>query len=285
VIVATRRKTDSLLFLRRIAPIATCVCTFFVSLASAAEIPVEYRATVARSAMIANLLTVHQISANRAHDELKRRGILKTEQRLRGWVSDFTLQTASVLVTFVGDVDGVPHALYRVVVPAEGKITIEALAPAQPLDESERARFAARNLAIAEFAKRGKHCAERYDTVVLPVTTRADPFMYVYQLAANDKPRVARVGGEVRYEVSANGAHIDDQRTFGEGCLELAIPKRWGRAKAEAIKLTQMSDLTPTEWHLFVNRTSFQALDVETPESGMVWAVRERKIEFVGPMK
>ena len=269
---------------RRVAPIATCVCTIFVSLASAAEIPDEYRATVARSTMLANLLTVHQVSAHRANDELERRGVLKKEQRLRGWITDFMLEPASVLVTFVGDVGGVPHVLYRVNVPTKGSIEVEALAPAQPLDDSERVRFAARNLAIAEFAKRGQHCAEHYDTVVLPVAGRADPYLYVYQLALNDKRRVARVGGEVRYEVSADGVHIDDQRTFSEGCLELAIPKRWG-AKTETIKMTHVPDLTPTEWHLFVNRTSYRALDVETPESGMVWAVRERKIEFVGRMK
>jgi len=265
---------------RRAASIAACVATFFAAYAPAEEIPGEYRASVARSSMLASLLTVHQLSAQRANHELERRGILKKDHRVRGWVSDFELEPSGVFVTYVGDVDGAPHALYRVDVPVEGAVVVETLTPAAPLTESERVRFAARNLAIAEFAKRGKHCAAHYDTVVLPVAAQADPYMYVYLLAENEK-RAVHVGSEVRYEVSADGAHIDDERTFSENCLALAVPRRKDRAKAVAIRMTHVPDPTPTEWHLFVNRTSYQPLDVETPESGMRWAVRNRKIEFV----
>ena len=269
---------------RRVALIATCAATFLSHPASAADVPGDYRATVERSNLIGSLLTVHQLSAQSANAELERRGILKKDQRVRGWVADFKLEPASVLVTFVGDVEGVPHALYRVSVPTKGSIKVETLIPAQPLDESERARFAARNLAIAEFAKRGEHCAEHYDAVVLPVAAGLDPYMYVYLLAANEN-RVVHVGSEVRYEISADGAHFDDQRTFSEGCLELAVLKRKDREKAAPIRMTHLPDPTPTEWHLFVNRAANQALDVETPESGMVWTVRRQKIEFLGLKK
>jgi len=257
--------------------------TFVANPASAAGIPDEYQLEVTRSEIMGTLLDVHQLAGSIARGELEKLGILKKDSRIRGWISVPKNHPPGILVTFTGEEAGVPLALYRVVVDDKGPSGVEKLTPAQPLYESDRIRVAARDLAIGEFAARRTRCAESYDAIVTFFESAADPFLFVYLLPTNDDRRVAHVGGEVRYEISGDGTRIDDQRTFGESCLTLDIPKKKNREKADVIRLKEMTDPAPTEWQVFVSRVSHRTLEVETPESGLVWKVQKGKIELPGP--
>jgi hypothetical protein len=271
---------------RRIAPITTCIIACLASIASAAEAPAEYRETVSMSNLVGAILTLHHLSTKLANDEMERRGVLKKDQRVQGWITEIKSEPQGVLVTYVGDEGGVPHALYRVMV-TKGRTNkgFEALSPAQPLSKAESARFAARTLAIADFAKRGERCAPRYDALVFPMGRHGDPYMYVYMLAATDESRVAIAGGDMRYEISADGVHIDDRKPLTENCATLSIPRAKDRDKAAPNKMTLGEDPTPNEWHAFLTRRYYQALDIETPDSRLAWSVRAGKIEFVGKME
>jgi len=256
-----------------------------VTPATAADIPSEYKVEVTRSSIMGTLLELHQLAGSIARDELEKRGILKTDSRINGWISAPKNHPAGILVTFTGEEAGLPLALYRVVVDEKGPSDIEVLTPAQPLSESDRVRVAARDLATAEFAKRGTKCAERHDAIVTFFESARDPFLFVYLLPTRDDRRVAHVGGEVRYEISADGTRIDDQRVFGESCLTLDIPAKRKREKADVIRMKERTDPAPTEWQVFVSRISHRTLEVETPESGLVWKVQKGNIELVGPAR
>lgn len=270
---------------RRVAPIVACVATLFSPIVSAAEVPAEYRETIAMSNLVGTILTLHHMSARLANNEMSRRGVFKKDARVQGWITEMKSDPQGVLVTYVGDEGGVPRALYRVMV-SEGRADkgYEALSPEQPLNKSESARFAARMLAIAEFARSAVRCVPRYEAVVLPMGRPLDPYMYVYLLAATDEAGVAVAGGDVRYEISADGVHVDDRKPLNESCTTLSVPKRRDREKAAPTKMTLGSEPTPNEWHAFFSRRYYRVLDVATPDSRLTWSARDGKIEFVGPM-
>ncbi|HEV7609813.1 MAG TPA: hypothetical protein VGO61_20930 [Steroidobacteraceae bacterium] len=262
---------------RRLIPVAVLIAFLVPAPGAAAEMPGEYREAVDRAAMLGTAIFVHDAAAARATDELFRRRVIKKDKRLRGWITDIAQNPSGVIVTFVGEEGGSAQALYRVRVPAgEAPLVYEALKPAQPLSDSERARFAARTLAIGQFTKRPERCAKSYNTVVLPMARPGDPFILVYLLAATDEPGVVIAGGHVRYEVSPDGAHIEGERTFTKTCFEMPHDK-----DAVALTMTHLLDPTPTEIQVFLSRLHDVPLYVSTVQSGMMWLVDGSRIEFI----
>lgn len=273
----------SLTSARRLAVIAAAfLMTVRVVGALGADTPGEYLTAVQRNSQLGISLYLHDVAAARASDELMDRRIFKKDKRIQGWITDVAEKLDGIIVTFVGEDGGAAKALYRVTIPfGDGKVEYQALKPAQPLTESQRARVAARALAIAEFQKREERCAESYNTVVLPIQKPGDPFILVYLLAATDKPNVVMAGGHLRYEVSPDGAHLEGERTFTKACGEFPIGKSNDGAKPEAMMLTHLLDPTPTEIHSFLSRLHHQQIFVGTTENQLVWLVTEGNIIYL----
>jgi hypothetical protein len=262
---------------RRLIPLTALLAFLLPALGGAAETPGEYREAVDRAVVLGTALFVHDAAAARATDELFRRRVIKKDKRLRGWITEVARNPNGVIVTFVGEEGGEPRALYRVRIPTgDAPLVYEALKPAQPLSDSERGRFAARTLAIDEFAKRPERCAKSYNTVVLPMERPGDPFILVYLLAATDRDDLIVAGGHVRYEVSPDGAHIEGERPFTKACFDMPKDK-----KAVALTMTHLLDPTPTEVHVFLSRLHQVPLYVSTVPSGIVWLVDGSRIEFI----
>ncbi len=245
------------------------------------EIPAEYRPAIERAEYLGTALYVHDVAAARASDELTKRRVFKKDKRVQGWITEI-VEGGDVVVTFAGEDGGAAMALYRVRVPPEGRTaTYEALVPAQPLSVSERALFAARTVATAEFSKRKEICSTMYNTVVLPIQRPGDPFILVYLLAATTKPDVLVAGGHVRYEVSPDGAHIEGERTFTKSCLELPLAPPKKDHKLASLMMTHLLDPTPTEVHVFLSRLHDMRLAIGAVESGILWEVLGSEIGFV----
>jgi hypothetical protein len=225
---------------------------------------------------------VHDSAASRATDELIRRGFVDTDKRIRGWITAMNGSADAVIVTFVGDVDGTPHALYRVSVPpADAEPGFEVLKPAQSLTHVERALYAARTLAIADLKKQKDLCAETYNTVVLPLQRQGDPVILVYALAATDKPGVVVAGGHIRYSISADGARIEGQRTFTKSCMVMSPDDAADPKNVEAMVLTHLLDPVPTEIHVFLSRLHKRPFYIGTSMNQLVWKVDGSVIQLM----
>lgn len=244
------------------------------------EIPAEFVPAVNAAIDVGTQLFVHDTSAARASDELVRRKVYEKDQRIRGWITDVDAARPSVVVTFVGDIDGTPMALYRVTVPLEGAIEFVALKPAQPLVESAAARWKARTSAIAELEQRDDLCSARYNAVVLPAEPARGEVIRVYLLAATTKPGTIVAGGHFRYEYSVDGEHLESVRPFSKSCIEIPAPEA-DQGKPAGFMLTHLLDPTPTEIHVFLGRLHGQPVFVGT-EAG-IWAVQGREIYFIEP--
>jgi hypothetical protein len=246
------------------------------------DVPPEYAAAIERAEWLGTALYVHDAAAASATDELGRRGALNNDPRIRGWITAMPGNSDAVLVTFVGPVDGTPHALYRVTVPPENRaLHYEKLNPPLPLTSAENASYAARTLAIAEFSKEEQRCSKAYNSVVLPIQRQGDPFILVYLLAATDQPGVIVAGGHLRYEVSPDGKKIEGKRTFTNSCMVIPPPSGVNQDKIAAVTLTHLLDPTPTEIHVFMSRLYNKPFFIGTPENDRVWKVDGRSIRLM----
>jgi len=274
------------LYACRWALCAGLLATSIDASAATLEIPPEYRVAIEQAKRLGTTLYVHDSAAWHATDELASRHILEKDGRIRGWITAMHDKADAVIVTFVGEQDGKLLALYRVIVPAEGrKLEFEALKPALPLTESERASFAARSLAMDALMREKEHCAEQYNSVVLPIRNGDEPQILVYLLAATAEPDVIVAGGHIRYAISADGAKIEDQRTFTKSCMALSAKNAPNPRNVEAMMLTHLLDPTPTEIHVFLSRSYERPFFIATTENNLLWKVDGRSIELVDTRK
>lgn len=268
----------------RLALCGALLVTLGNASAATREIALEYRAAIERAERLGTGLYVHDSAAWRATDELARRHILEKDHRIGGWITAMSDTADAVIVTFVGEQDGAPLALYRVTVPAgvgKLKLEFEALKPALPLTESERASFAARSLALDALNREEQRCADQYNTVVLPIRNGDEPLILVYLLAASAEPNVVVAGGHVRYSISPDGKKIEGQRKFTKSCMVLSTQDAPNRKDVQAMMLTHLLDPTPTEIHVFLSRTYERPFFIGTAENQLLWKVDGSGIELV----
>jgi hypothetical protein len=243
------------------------------------EIPGEFRMAVSTARARGVALYVHDASAARASDELKERKVFQGDSRLLGWLTDIPPQETAVVVTFVGTEDGKLSALYRVRVPAgDAALAFEKLKPALPLNESQQARWRARQLALEDLRERNDLCASRYNTVVLSPDPAPDGLIHVYLLAATDKAGEIVAGGHFRYDYSPDGSKLEAQRKFTKACFTVEPPDE-KQGETAAFFLTHLLDPTPTEIHVFLTRLHNKGIYVGT-EFG-TWGVIDGDIALL----
>ena len=243
------------------------------------ETPEQFRTAVATARARGVALFVHDTSAARASDELMERNIFQRDSRLEGWLTDVPPQENAVLVTFVGTDEGKLSALYRVRVPAgDGAIVFEKLQPAAPLNESQQARWRARQHALKDLHERKDLCSSRYNTVVLSPDPAPDGLIHVYLLAATDKAGQIVAGGHFRYDYSPDGKLLETRRAFTKTCINIDQPDE-KQGEPAGLILTHLLDPTPTEIHVYLTRLHHQGIYVGT-EFG-VWGVIDGDIALL----
>ena len=230
--------------------------------------PQEEQAASRRDEATGLTIFKHDHAAAVATDALGALGILKSDKRLRGWITQE--QAEGILVTFIsGDANEAPQALYRVSVSKEGEVTgpPQELKTPQALTEFESHAAAARIFA-------GKYsfqpCAEHYNTVVVPADSSASPNWVVYLIPATQDALRIPLGGAHRLELDATAEHLINERGFTRSCVVLGDPK--GNAKQRPVMLaaTHLLDPVPTEIHVFWNLWTGIPLDILTPPNGTV---------------
>ncbi len=251
----------------------------------AADIPAEYAHATSRAEEIGARLHLHDWAAARATDMLSERKVMESDDRIRGWLTDEFEDGdgLGVIVDFVGEVDGKDVSLYRARMSPRGESSFEKLQPASPLDESQLARLHARSDAKRLLAERKDLCGDAYNTVVLPAVPATGDHILVHMLAATTQSDSLIIGGHHLYEYSADGAKLLSDRAFTRACMEMPLGET-AKGKVEAITLSHLLDPTPTELHVFLNRSSGQPIYLVTTGNSLMWVIKDGHILSLGSL-
>jgi len=244
------------------------------------ELPPQEEQAALRNAEATGLtIYKHDHAAAVTTDALGALGILKSDKRLRGWITEE--QGEGILVTFIsGDANEVPQALYRVSVSKEGEVTgpPEELKTPQALTKFESGAAAARIFA-AKYSF--QPCAERHNTVVLPADSSASPNWVVYLIPGTQDALRIPLGGAHRLELDATAEHLVNERGFTRSCLVLGDPKGNPKQRPVMLVASHLLDPVPTEIHVFWNLWSGIPLDIMTPPYGTIWGISKGHISLV----
>jgi hypothetical protein len=189
------------------------------------ELPPQEEQEVLRRAEATGLtIYKHDHAAAVATDALGALGILKSDKRVRGWITES--QGEGILVTIIsGDANEIPQAIYRVSVSKDGDVTgrPEELKVPQALTEFESGAAAARIFASKYSFQ---PCAEHYNTVVLRADSSATANWVVYLIPATPDALRIPLGGAHRLELDATAQHLISERGFTRSCVVLGDPKK-----------------------------------------------------------
>jgi hypothetical protein len=241
--------------------------------------PEEKKAALRRAEATGLTIFEHDHAAAVATDALGALGILKSDKRLRGWITEALGD--GILVTFVsGDASETPQALYRVSVSSQGEVTgpPQELMTPQVLTEFESGAAAARLFAKDYSFQR---CAEHYNMVVLPADSSASPNWVVYLIPGTQDALRVPLGGARRLEVDATGRTLISERGFSRSCVVLGDPKGDAKKRPVMLVATHLMDPVPTEIHVFWNLWSRIPLDILTISNGTVWGIEKGHISLV----
>jgi hypothetical protein len=266
----------------RAAALVACLAVSHVAAPADQGIPVRHAETVERINALGERIWAHDVAAARATDELKARGVLEQDTRIRGWLTDEYVSgdAQGVIVTFVGEAGAQTQvemrALYRVRVPGEGGLTFDALEPATPLDRAQEARLRARSHALEQLGRAKLRCGEAYNTVVLPAS--GDAGIRVYLLAATSQPDVLIAGGHHLVEFSPDGSRLVRKRAFTRSCIDFPLATDPVKGTVAGLTLSHLLDPTPTEVHLYLSRYAQKSLSVVTMENSILWIIEDGRI-------
>jgi hypothetical protein len=199
-----------------------------------------------------------------AHPEAK-------EQPIRGWVSILGEEASTVY--FVRQKDDVLSLAYTITFPRGGKPTVKDQV-GEPLPENVRARFLARQTAIAAVPKR---YTKQINAEVLD--DPAGKGFLVYVLSSTDEPNKMVVGGHYRVTVSADGKKAEVIDALSRSLLILPVnpPDVPEGSKTVAAYMTHIVSATPVETHVFVSLLHRQTFYVATSETD-IWKVENGTI-------
>ena len=244
------------------------------------ELPSQEEQALLRKAEAVGLtIFKHDHAAAVATDALLASGVTKSDKRMHGWITES--QGDGILVTFIsGNENEAPQALYRVSVSKEGEVSgpPQELKVPEALTAFESGAATARTFG-ANYSF--QHCAEHYNTVVLPVDSSPAPNWLVYLLPATEDALRIPLGGAHRLELDATGQHLLSERGFTRSCVVMGDPKADARHRPVMLVATHLMDPVPTEIHVFWNLWAGIPLDILTTSNGAVWNISKGHISLV----
>lgn len=182
-----------------------------------------------------------------------------------------------LLVTFYTSGSAPGHAVFKASVH-DGKVAdTQLLQQPVPLSPRQVRLARARELAIAEAARRRYlPCTPvPFNTVVLPPAGNDDPIL-VYLLSAQQTADRYPLGGSYRIRVGADGAVLST-RPYGVSCRMLETPKLPAGAKPVGLVVNHLLDPVPTEMHVLASYRLRMPLLVLTPDKRQ-WSVTGARI-------
>jgi hypothetical protein len=198
------------------------------------------------------------------------------QEKVRGWLVDD--RDGVEVVRFVRDGTNGPEAAYDVSFGSLRQAAPDVSVPQdRTLSASERAKFAARSLAVRNITQR---CSTTYNTIVLKDPSGEGWIVWV--MAATTDPDAIMMGVHYRFTISADGSRIISQDALARGCL--AIKKTQNGQTASAIGMTQIVSNIPVETTLFASLQHNMMFLILTADGGQ-WQVAGGHIARLGTMQ
>ncbi len=199
---------------------------------------------------------------------LERRDFRK-DQRVQGWIHEIDGQ--DIVVTFIRDQKGVSVPRYRTRVAADGTAgPTEELDEALPLEGTAanwlRARFTAQQVPMTT-------CSKVVEDILMP----ASGGLRVYRVQRASFDDVLLAGGSQRIEISADGTRVLGYRDLTGDCATLKKD-----ANTSSVGIIEPVDPQPNEFHVYLARAVGKQLFVTTKANGLLWLIRDGRIEAMG---
>lgn len=195
----------------------------------------------------------------------------------RGYVIHET--DAGHVLTFFGDDDGVPYALWRATYRDETRVSgglIERDSVEAAFTQDELEVYAARRLAIAHFFSNAKDeglffCDNtKSPNVAILQPTERDASFQAYFMTPQHDLSLWPMGGHSRVTISPEG-EATEMRGFTKSCISLGAGERKEGHTLVAMAVSHILDPVPTEIHVFTAIAS--GTDVMVIIDGEAWMV------------
>lgn len=238
----------------------------------------EDKLAISRAELDGTEIYKQDIAAWVATDFLVEQGVIGSDDRVRGWVTEHAhgdLSYESMVVTFVGEVEGELKRLYQV--EAEDwevfADTYRATSDGADLTDHQLSMFNARQTALASgFTP----CSDRYNTAVIPSRDHSTSTQTVYLLAATVTYGEVMVGGNYRVTVDNSGKNLLESFALSKSCLILQKTD-----DAAALMSTHIVEPTPNAVHVFLSMLHKVTFYIRTQQNGITWKVEGNKISVV----
>lgn len=234
--------------------------------------PVMTNEETSQGAAIASLgrrIFEHDRAAALATDELSPIG-LRTDKRVRGWVTEPTDRGIKVIVVGLDEGDN-PTALYSVETDHSGMPISAPIKNPEPiaLTDKQMALYKARSNALkSEF----EPCAKNYNTVALAT----DSGISVYLLPGTTDSNIVPIGGTYKVDYDPTGERQLAIRGYTKSCIALQKDE-----KSVGMMITHLLDTFPTEVHIYWSMWANSKMYVGIVQNKNLWAISEGNVRLV----
>lgn len=195
-------------------------------------------------------------------------------EKVRGWIVEE--RSEGTLVRFIRQADDGPEAAYDV--SMAGVKPAVSVPQDRALNDSEKAQYAARNLALKSVTQR---CGDNYNTVVLK--DPSGPGWLAWALAATTNPNLIMAGGHHRLTISADGSQVLQTDALSRSCAVMQKANGPAGSHVAALMTTQLVSNVPVETFVFLNLEHHMPFFVLTPDRTL-WKISDGKIGSMGVM-
>ena len=193
----------------------------------------------------------------------------RKDERMQGWIHETTDE--GIIVTFIRDRKGELVPRYRTIVAPDGTASSTEELDDEPTLQGAQARQFAARLTAQQVPV--MTCSKVVEDIVMPV--EGSQRVYRVQRATFDDVLLA--GGSQRIEISADGTRLLGQRDLTGDCTTL---KR--DANTSSVGIIEPIDTQPNEFHVYLARAVGKQLFVTTQVNGLLWLIRDGRIEAMG---
>lgn len=168
---------------------------------------------------------------------------------ITGWVAE--PEGNAMAVTFYGDSDSGPAAIYRATILGGRAVSRETFLTGDRPPLSGVAERMARARTASESDEQRACTNQPFNVLAIPPESADDP-VHIYRISAPASRTRLPLGGHFRSTVSADGT-VAEERGFSRGCLNVDVGEVPAGSQAGPIAVTHLLDPLPTEIHVFLS--------------------------------
>ena len=168
---------------------------------------------------------------------------------ITGWVAE--PEGNAMAVTFYGDSDSGPVAIYRATILGGRAVSRETFLTGDRPPLGGIAERMARARAASESDDQRACTNQPFNVLAIPPEAADDP-VHIYRISAPASRSRLPLGGHFRSTVGSDGS-VTESRDFSRGCLNVDVGEVPAGSQAGPIAVTHLLDPLPTEIHVFLS--------------------------------